>query len=65
MNDRLEISVWLFRSLAGKDDFLRRGFIWACLKLEGNTQELSEKCTILVAGPNSVRRQDFSRNLGI
>ena len=52
-------------SLADKGDLLRRGITWACLKLEGNTQELSEKCTILVAGPNSVRRQDFSRNLGI
>jgi hypothetical protein len=32
INDILEIGQLLFRSLAGKDDFLTRGIIWACLK---------------------------------
>jgi len=51
--------------LAGKDDFLRREFTWACLKWEGNTPELSDTFIIMVIGTISMWRQDFSRNLGI
>jgi len=42
MNDKLEIGIQLFRSLAGKDGFLRREFTWACLKCEVNTPKLEQ-----------------------
>jgi len=51
--------------LTGKDDFLKRGITWACIKWEGNTPKLSDKFIILVIGTISLWRQDFSRNVGI
>ena len=65
MNDILEIGIYLFKWLAGKDGFLRSGFWWACLKWEGITSELSYQFIILVITEIRVWRQDFSRHLRI
>ena len=65
MNDILEIGIYLFKWLAGKDGFLRSGFWWACLKWEGITSELSYQFIILVITEIRVWRQDFSRYLRI
>jgi len=65
MKEISKIGHWLLMSLTGKDYFLTRAIIWACLTWEENTAKFGDTIFILVTGTIRVWRQDFSRNVRI